>query len=334
MRLRFGLFVVFISLMPVLGFSQQTDTLLHKLDSLGKKEDSLGNGKNNNIDQSNYNERTRLNGRTYPILLWSNFKQQVTLPFHAKKQDWKKFGAFVLVTGAVALSDETINKFAVDLSKHNKGVRDISKHVTNFGGLWEGYTLATLGAYGIIFKNEKIKTTTLLATQAYITAGAIEAFGKIIFGRQRPNYYDPITGESDPTFHGPFFQFKKNENGQKKYPNQAYTSFPSGHSTVAFAAATVFAMEYRDRPLVPIIAYSAASLVALSRLTENKHWPTDILVGAALGFLSGKQVVNNYHRYAKIQNDKLRQEKQKKTSVSLNLQYWNGTVMPGLTYHF
>src|SRR5919205_4170020 len=118
MKVSAGLFIVLISFLPQAAFSQQTDTLLHKLDSLGKKEDSLGNGKNNNIDQSNYNERTRLNGRTYPILLWSDFKQQVTLPFHAKKKDWKKLVAFVLVAGGVAIFDETINKFAVGLSQH------------------------------------------------------------------------------------------------------------------------------------------------------------------------------------------------------------------------
>src|SRR5207302_1941254 len=119
--------------------------------------------------------------------------------------------------------------------------------------------------------------------------------------RQRPSYYDPETHENDPSWHGPFFQFQKDKNGNK--PDYfRYSSFPSGHTTVAFAAATVFAMEYSDRPLVPIIAYSAATLIGLSRITENKHWDSDLIVGAALGYLTGRQVVNNYHRYARIKN--------------------------------
>ncbi len=313
--------------MPVAVMAQQPDTLVKKLDSLNIRNDSLGRQKNN-INRANYNERTKITGRTYFILLADDFKQQFTAPFHASKKDWGIVGKFALVTAGVALADESINHFAVGLHNHNKGVATISKNVTNFGGLYEGYTLAALGAYGFVFKNQKIKTTTLLATQAYVTAAAIEAIGKFAFGRQRPIYYDPKTGENDPVFHGPFYQFHKDANGQK-HPNTSYTSFPSGHSTVAFAAATVFALEYRDRPLVPIISYSAATLVALSRLTENKHWPTDILVGAALGYLSGRQVVNNYHRYAKIQNDK-----KKKGTLSFNAQYFYGKVLPGVTYHF
>ena len=44
----------------------------------------------------------------------------------------------------------------------------------------------------IIFKNEKMKTTTLLATQAYITAGAVESVTKFLTGRTRPSYYPRV----------------------------------------------------------------------------------------------------------------------------------------------
>jgi membrane-associated phospholipid phosphatase len=98
---------------------------------------------------------------------------------------------------------------------------------------------------------------------------------------------------------------------------------------VAFAAATVFAMEYKDKPIVPILAYAAASLVGVSRITENKHWATDVLVGAGLGYLSGRQVVNNYHRYAR-----LKAPKQKGNTVSFNLQYMYGQLVPGIVYTF
>jgi hypothetical protein len=97
---------------------------------------------------------------------------------------------------------------------------------------------------------------------------------------------------------------------------------------VAFAAATVFAMEYKNRPWIPVFAYSAASLIGISRITENRHWTTDVVVGAALGYLTGRQVVNNYHRYAE-----LKAPKQQK-SLSLNIQYNFGHIMPGLVYKF
>jgi membrane-associated phospholipid phosphatase len=130
--------------------------------------------------------------------------------------------------------------------------------------------------------------------------------------------------QAEPTFYGPFYKTPKDPNGRT-----TNSSFPSGHTTVAFAAATVFAMEYHNKPLVPILAYSAATLIGLSRIAENKHWATDVLTGAAVGYLTGKLVVNNYHRYAR-----LKAPQQKKNRVTFNLQYNMGTLMPGLTYTF
>jgi hypothetical protein len=98
----------------------------------------------------------------------------------------------------------------------------------------------------------------------------------------------------------------------------------------AFSIATVYAMEYKDKPWVPAIAYSAASLVGLSRIVQNKHWTTDVLVAATLGYLDGRQVVNNYHRYEKLKS----QQTKKKGSLSFNIQYVNKQVIPGIVYSF
>jgi Na+/H+ antiporter NhaA len=89
-------------------------------------------------------------------------------------------------------------------------------------------------------------------------------------------------------------------------------------------------MEYKDIKIVPIIAYSAATAIGLSRIVQNQHWASDVLVGAALGFLSGRQVVNNYHRYSKIKIEAAK----KKNTLSFNLNYFNGTLMPGCIYTF
>jgi membrane-associated phospholipid phosphatase len=222
------------------------------------------------------------------------------------------------------LVDEPVQKFALDLRDHNPGLKKVSSYVTKFGGLYEAYALVGLGAYGFIFKNEKMQTTTLLATQSYITSAALAALIKTLTGRQRPGYYDASHLEAEPSFHGPFFKGGKTVDGKR-----INTSFPSGHTTAAFSAATVYAMEYKNRPWIPILSYSAATLIGLSRITENKHWFSDVFVGAALGYLTGRQVVNNYHRYSK-----LKAPQQKKNTVSLNLNYSQGIVMPGFVYTF
>lgn len=322
MRLEIRLLLLLFLSMPAAGFSQQTDTLLNKLDSLSKKTDSAG-GQINNIASKAYNENTKITFNTYFILLASNFKQTFTKPFHMSKKDWGNFGKFTLATVALSFADEPIQRSTLKLRNKNTGLNNISKFITNFGGNYEGFALATFGAYGFIFKNEKMKTTTLLATQAYLTAAAVESVSKFISGRTRPSYYK-IGSEPEPRFLGPFSKTASTSSGKK-----LYSSFPSGHTTVAFAAATVFALEYKDKPVIPIIAYSAATMIGLSRITENKHWATDVFVGAALGYLTGRQVVNNYHRYSK-----LKAPGQKKNTVTFNLQYSYGHLMPGMIYKF
>jgi len=52
------------------------------------------------------------------------------------------------------------------------------------------------------------------------------------------------------------------------------------------------------------------------------------LVGAVLGYLTGRHIVDNYHRYAKLKAPGM-----PKNSVSFNLDYYNGQLRPGLVYH-
>jgi membrane-associated phospholipid phosphatase len=228
------------------------------------------------------------------------------------------------VIGGFALTDESVQQFVLKLRDRNPWVHNVSRFVTNTGGPYEAITLGLMATYGVVFKNEKLKTTALLASQSYITSAAIQTVLKLATGRQRPFVYHPDQVEAEPKFHGPFHSTFRDINGKK-----VTSSFPSGHTTGAFAAATVFAMEYRDRPIVPIIAYTSASLIGLSRITENKHWVSDVLAGAALGLLSGRQVVNNYHRFAAIRN-----ARNKKGSLSFSINYQMGVVLPEVVYTF
>ena len=320
--------VIFCILFTFSGFSQQVDTLINKLDSLQKSTDTTGK-QINNTDPSAFNENTVITFPAYFILLGSDMKQAFMTPFHLQKRDLGNIAKFALLSGALSFADKPIQRNALDLKNDNRTVRGISDYVTRFGGIYEVYTLLALGSYGFIFKSQKLKTTTLLASQAYLTGGAVETVAKFLSGRQRPNFYDGTGTAASARFHGPFHKLE-NSAGYK-----TNSSFPSGHTTVAFAAATVFALEYKKTPWIPVLSYSVATLIGLSRITENKHWLTDIVAGAALGFLTGQQVVNNYHRYAKIRNgetNKLIKEGKKKNTLSFNLNYSSGQVMPGLIY--
>jgi membrane-associated phospholipid phosphatase len=72
-------------------------------------------------------------------------------------------------------------------------------------------------------------------------------------------------------------------------------SFPSGHAAGSFAVATVFAYEYREHLAIPIAAYSLATLISASRLSAQRHWVSDIFVGASAGFLIGRFTYRRNH---------------------------------------
>ena len=294
--------------------AQKTDSLVRKLDSLHRQHDTLASRRA--IRQDLYNERTRVNVPVYLALLGSDFKQEVTGPFHSSTATWTKVGAFAVLETGMFLLDKDVQRKATDLMRRNGKLRGLSHYITNFGGDYEAYTLAALGLYSLVFRNEKLKTTTLLATQSYIVGATMETLIKILTGRERPN---GAASNPSAAFRGPNWSFSPTNT----------TSFPSGHTTVAFAAATVFALEYRDRPLVPVMAYSAATLVGLSRITENAHWLSDVFAGAALGYVTGLQVVRNYHRFAWLRNHHTR-----KNAVSLGMQLNYNHLEPAIYLRF
>jgi membrane-associated phospholipid phosphatase len=69
-------------------------------------------------------------------------------------------------------------------------------------------------------------------------------------------------------------------------PDGEPRSFPSGHAAGTFAAATVVQRHFGLKGAVP--AYTLATLVSAARLQANSHYPTDIIMGAAVGILSGR----------------------------------------------
>ena len=69
-------------------------------------------------------------------------------------------------------------------------------------------------------------------------------------------------------------------------PDGESRSFPSGHASGTFAAATVVQRHFGLKGAIP--AYTAAVLISGARLQANSHYPTDLIMGAAVGILSGR----------------------------------------------
>lgn len=127
--------------------------------------------------------------------------------------------------------------------------------------------------YGRNQKNDKLANTALYGLESVAISGAVTEVLKLSGHRHRPN-----TGDPSDSWDGP---------GMSK----ANQSFPSGHTSTAFAVATVLATEYHDKNLVPQLSYGLAGLTALSRINDNEHWASDVFVGAAIGYYTAKTVI-------------------------------------------
>ena len=72
-------------------------------------------------------------------------------------------------------------------------------------------------------------------------------------------------------------------------PNGGEGSFPSGHTATAFMGATLLAHEYGHKSVwIPIAGYSVATATGVMRILNNRHYASDVLVGAAIGILSAE----------------------------------------------
>lgn len=229
----------------------------------------------------------------FPSLL-HNFGEQATSPLHFTTGEWVITGAAIGITGALFYFDNDINGLARVQKQNHNWVSKSSPLITELGSSWGICSVVAFGALNASFKNKKGAQTTLLATQAMITSSFWLHLVKQVTGRERPDTDYYYTGRGGGKLYGPFAQFDRNLAIEK--PKASFNSFPSGHTATAFSIATVFASQYRDKKAIPVISYSLATLVGISRLTENKHWSSDVFVGALIGYVCGKQVVNHFNR--------------------------------------
>jgi len=156
-----------------------------------------------------------------------------------------------------------------------------------------GAWIFSAGAYaaGRLANRPGLADAGLHAGEAVLASGLITVGIKTFAGRERPYAANP----AEPT-DADEFQLLRGFHG-------ANASFPSGHTTVAFAAATAFSAELaRTHPeasrWVSPALYTTAAAVGLSRLYNNQHWASDAIMGAAVGHLVGRTLDAYHHRHS------------------------------------
>ncbi|MCX6554846.1 MAG: phosphatase PAP2 family protein [Candidatus Aminicenantes bacterium] len=208
-------------------------------------------------------------------------------PVHIRTRDILPIAGLAVLTGLLIGNDETIRRGFMDYRSSHAWVRAASPVITGMGTYGAWGTAAAFLCVGLIAKDDKAVETATLAASAMLQSGILVMVLKGLAGRQRPLFADGVDRWSGPI--GFFKRFGSGQYGK-------YDSFPGGHSITAFTLATVLAMQYRESGWVPILAYTLATGVALSRVTEGRHWLSDCLVGGVLGHLIGRLVVLNHRR--------------------------------------
>jgi PAP2 superfamily len=132
-----------------------------------------------------------------------------------------------------------------------------------------GATLGGVYLWGIKGDHPHAKETGALELETLVNTFLIYTPMQLLAARQRP---DEGNGNGD---------FWKHHN--------VNTSFPGGHAMFTFAMATVVSHEYPQK-WVQALAYSAASIVTVSRFMARDHWSSDMLVGSALGIGIGAHI--------------------------------------------
>lgn len=208
--------------------------------------------------------------KSYLNKYWTDSKAIVFSPFRWNKGSWTKFAVFLAAEGGLFLADQSVADFAQD--HRSKELDRISKKFLE--PFDAKYSFALMGGFlvqGLLAKNKKSVSISFLMLESYSLSMLFVRIPKNLLGRRRPDAWPP----SNPyDWAGPF----------------KGASFPSGHTTAAFAVASVLANQYREHKWVPITAYSVATLVGASRIYENKHWLTDVVAGATIGTLVGNLV--------------------------------------------
>jgi membrane-associated phospholipid phosphatase len=187
----------------------------------------------------------------------------------AKGRGWVPMLVVVGGTAGLIEADPHVMPYFRDHATNLDDLNDVfDKYITT--GEVVALPVALLGA-GYIRHDSYMTSTAMLAGVAYADSAIVDLAAKAVTRRERPSDVPAGADFTDTFFNG------------AKSPLKG-SSFPSGHATGAFSVATVVATRYKNHKWVPWAAYGFATAISLSRITTLAHFPSDVFLGAALGY--------------------------------------------------
>ncbi|MGC2745232.1 MAG: phosphatase PAP2 family protein, partial [Candidatus Angelobacter sp.] len=187
-----------------------------------------------------------------------------TSPFHIRATD----SAWLLPLGGVTAGLIGSDEHSMARVRSNADAITLGKNVSDGTLVGMASVPAFMYVWGGLHGLPRAHETGLLSGEALMNSYVVDEALKVAFARERPTTTD----------------------GQGRFFNMiGDASFPSTHSTLAWTLASVMAHEYPGW-LSQTLAYSGATAISVSRVAGRQHFPSDVVAGAAVGWLIGRQV--------------------------------------------
>ena len=217
-----------------------------------------------------------------------------TSPLRAGPRDWLGAGGAFAMSAAVSPLDDEVDRWAV----RHRGDRsfNVLKQCREGGAAFSGRTIAPVAGGALVLalvtKNERLQEGLFGCLTAYGASSAVRTF--VIYplvARTRPD-----SGHSGvqppPAKSGDQYAFS--------FPGTAdwgRHSLPGGHLTNVVACAEFLTRRFSMGPVEPVL-WAVAAGVGLGRTLDRRHWTSDEVIGAALGYAVGREIALRSSRRA------------------------------------
>ena len=197
-----------------------------------------------------------------------------TSPARIRMRDLRWLAPLGAVTGVAVATDRRAMR---DVVSHDRSFNNAAIDTSNV--LVGGIIAAPVAVYGYGYfeHHPHAQQAGILAGEAMVDGVVVEQGMKLIFWRERPTPVDDYRGH--------FFQTSAGID----------SSFPSSHCVIAWSAASAIAGEYPSH-WIQLAAYSTATGISVTRVLGQEHFPSDVIVGSAAGWLIGHYVSHRHHR--------------------------------------
>ncbi len=206
-----------------------------------------------------------------PRRVLSDQKGLFANPFGARKADLRWIVPTGILTGVLIASDQ----HTMNVHFRSNALAVSRSDIVSSASL-SALAVIPMAMYGLgwMHQNPRLQEGGVLAGEALTDSLILNTALKYSFRRERPDV-DQSGGR--------FFR-----------SGWGADSFPSGHAMASWALASTIAHRYPGW-LTQLTVYSLATAASLPRITAEKHFPSDVVVGASLGWLIGREVFNRRH---------------------------------------